>query len=597
VAGNLLHNLTLPLAYIAPVMKYPASFIACLAICMVLLGYRSYYSEIGDSRKELFVTQWDAFGYYLYLPAAFIYHDYKKLDWADSADRKYHVTGGGGMPVQHLDNGNVVCKYLCGVAILQAPLFAIAHGISKACGYPADGFSPVYQHALAFGVIVYCILALFLLRNVLLRYFDDGIVAFTLLLLCLATNFIQYAAITNGLSHAWIFPLYVLLLYATLKWHERPNAGWALLTGYIIGLATICRPTEAIALFIPLLWNTHTKEAARAKWRAVKTHRLHVLYAALGGLIGIVPQLLYWKAVTGYFIYDVGSKWYFLDPWFRVLAGWEKGWFIYTPVTVFFVIGMFFMRKYPFRNAVLVFCLLNIWIVISWEDWRYGGSYSTRALMQSYPVFALSLAALAARVQAQRWRPVFYIAGAYLTGVNLFQTWQYNSTILHYNDMNRRYYSRIYLNPHPTPLDMSLLDTDEWLSDEDGYVQQPFIIMKHPLLLHFAANASADLADTFLAKTGAAGTQWLKIEAHIRAPQHLWKSALAAELRVKDSVKRTAIRLDNPVGERTGDYAFFMRVPAYFNGAQLKVSVGSAFDFDGVAERVIVTTFKQRKNH
>src|SRR5690606_33485853 len=125
-------------------MKHPASLLACMAICLALLCCRCYYSEIGGGRKQLIVTQWDAFGYYLYLPATVIYQDYKKLDWAPAVDKRYNVTGGGGLPVQQLDNGNKVCKYLGGVAILQAPLFALAHSIARLCGYPADGFSPVY---------------------------------------------------------------------------------------------------------------------------------------------------------------------------------------------------------------------------------------------------------------------------------------------------------------------------------------------------------------------------------------------------------------------------------------------------------------------
>jgi hypothetical protein len=174
-----------------------------------------------------------------------------------------------------------------------------------------------------------------------------------------------------------------------------------------------------------------------------------------------LPQLLYWKHAAGTWVFDVGSKWFFLNPWWRVLFGFEKGWFIYTPIAIFFVVGLFLMKGKPFRKAVLTFCLLNSWIIISWSDWRYGASYSTRALTQSYPVFALALAAILERIFVQKWRlPVLLVSGYFIV-VNLFQVWQYNALILHYNDMNYNYYKAIYLNPSPTPLDYSLLDTDE----------------------------------------------------------------------------------------------------------------------------------------
>ena len=260
------------------------------------------------------------------------------------------------------------------------------------------------------------------------------------------------------MSHAFIFPLYATVLWFTIRWHEMPKIGYALAIGLLSGLAIISRPTELIIIFIPLLWSLESSGKLKSKWVLVKTHKLHLIAAALGGICGILPQLLYWKHATGSFVYDVGSKWYFLNPWWRVLVGFEKGWFIYTPLAIFMVAGLFFMKGKPFRKAVLTFCLLNIWIIISWSDWRYGASYSTRALTQSYPVFMLGLAAIFERIGETKWRYIVLPLGIYLSAVNLFQIWQYNKTILHFDHMNFAYYKAIYLDKDPTPLDYSLLD-------------------------------------------------------------------------------------------------------------------------------------------
>jgi hypothetical protein len=570
-------------------MKNLLSLIACGIICIVLLQYR--VNTIPDG-KPLNVTQWDAFGYYMYLPSICIYHDYKKLGWLTEIDKKYGVTGGDGWQAQKEENGNYVFKYLGGVAIMELPFFYTGHFIAKQYGYPVDGFSPPYMYALAFGVIFYCMLALLLLRNVLLRYFKDSTVALTLLLLCLATNFIQYVAVDNGLSHAYIFPLYVLVIYTTLKWHERPRTGWALLTGYIIGLATISRPTEAIMLFIPLMWQLQHKEAAREKWRLVKANKAHVAIAVFGGLLGILPQLIYWKLSSGHFIYDVGSKWQFLTPWFRVLFGWEKGWFIYTPVTVFFIAGMFFMKRFPFQKSVLWFCLLNIWIIIAWDDWRYGGSFSTRALMQSYPVFALALASFTDYISTKRWRPVFYASGAYLLAVNLFQTWQYDNTVLHFNDMNRHYYAHIYLNAHPTPLDMSLLDNEDFLHNEQGYTRTVLLNMDTSQPVHFNGGEKAVLAEI---PVPAAGDNWLKIEASVKAPGSLWRSELEAGIPAGDSVKKAHVRLYRPLiqNDTANEYAFYLKVPSTAQQAVVSISLSSPYNFGGTVEKLVVTQLRK----
>ena len=421
------------------------SILSIIATSLIIFWTRLDYTELrGWGRLQ--VTNWDALGYYQYLPAVFIYDDIERQDWVAQVDSTYHVVGTGGLyQLMDLENGNRATKYLCGIAIMEAPFFLLGHGIAAATGQVQDGFSPTYQWSLAFAPLFYCILALFLLRKVLLRFFSDTITAFTLLLIVLATNAIQYISVDNAQTHGFLFALYCLILWATIKWHEASKAHWAALIGATIGLATVARPTELIMLFIPLLWNTHTKESAKAKWALVRAHRSHIGWAALAAFIMILPQLIYWKLVAGSWVFDVGSKWDFVNPHWRVLVGWEKGWFIYTPVTLLFIAGLFCMRGQPWHKSVLVFALLNIWIVIAWHDWRYGGSYSARALVQSYPVLALPFAAFVQRAFSTRWRwPVLALC-TYLLFVNLWQIRQYNNGVIKYDGMTRDDYARVYL--------------------------------------------------------------------------------------------------------------------------------------------------------
>jgi hypothetical protein len=579
-------------------MKRPISIIACTLIIFVLLFYRVQYSDI-KTKQHLKVTTWDALGYYLYLPSIFIYHDVKDLSWFAEIDNKYQLSGGTIYQYNNYKNGNDVFKYLGGVAILEAPFFFVGHQVAKYGGWEADGFSSPYQYAISLGILFYFMLSIFLLRHILLKFYSDLTTAITLILVVLATNAINYTAIEPAQSHGPIFPLYVLVIFATIKWHQKPAVLWASLIGYCIGLAAISRPTEAIMFLIPLLWNTQNKEVAREKWSLIKAHKTDLYYLVLFGFIGILPQLIYWKYVTGSFVYDVGSAWDFLTPHIRVIAGWEKGWFIYTPITIFFIIGLFFIRDYPFRKAVIYFCLLNIYIIISWRIWRYGGSYSTRALMQSYPVFALAFGAFIERINHTKWRYLFYTLGAYLLFVNLFQIKQYYNTVLHYDDMNRRYYGRIYLNSKPTPLDMSLLDTKEWIGDEDKYSIAPISYKDSLIDLQIPAGSFQILAEMNIGNDSLNDikkNRWLKVESDIKVKTGMGGSYLNSDLSVGDSVKHNYIRLFSPISSEgcINNYAFYIFVPEYFGNGRLKLYINANNTLEGTVGNIKILSLVRK---
>ncbi len=571
-------------------MKNKYSFIACCIISLMLFQYRLSYSGY-RSEKPLVITTYDALGYYMYLPAMFIYHDLTDLKWFPEIDKKYSVSGGWLYQAHKFKNDKYVFKYFGGIAILETPFFFIGHGLAIWFRYDTDGFSAPYQYALGFGIVFYCILAIFLLRKILLRYFSDATTVITLFLLILSTNFIQYASIDTALSHGPLFLLYVLIIFATIKWHEKPNIFWACAIGYIIGLATICRPTEVIMFLIPLLWNTQTKELAKEKWQLVKQYRNHLAYSLVFVLLGILPQLIYWKIASGSFVYDVGSKWSFLNPFFRVLFGFEKGWFIYTPVTIFFIVGMFFMKTYPFKKSVIWFCALNIWMVISWYDWRYGASYSSRALVQSYPVFALPFAALIEHVSKFRWRYSFYALGLYLIFVNLFQIKQYNSGVLHYNDMNRKYYNQIYLNNNPTPLDMSLLDNDEFVKNEKDFKQEVLFQSDSIQNVKSLPDSIKLVREIILNDSTNHSISWIKVEAAIKVTKGFYQGYLESSLQNGDSTKFNRVRLFNAIShdQLSNDYAYYIEIPEYFKNGKLKLYLRSKDDFEGSVENLKLT--------
>ena len=345
---------------------------------------------------------WDVSGYYMYLPALFIYKDIKKCSFKDDILSKYQPTPDFQQAFVHQHSGNYVMKYSIGQAIQFSPFLFLAHiWASVSDKYPADGFSFPYQFMISFFSLLIAILGLYYLRKTLLFYFSDGIVSLTLILLVLGSNYLNYAAIDGAMTHNSLFTLYVLIIYTTILFYKKPDYKKALAIGTFIGLAALTRPTEIISCLIPILWgfNFPMGKALKSKFNFIKEHFLKFVTAAIICLtIGFI-QLAYWKYASGewivYSYQEYGFSW--LRP--HLIAGffsYKSGWLTYTPLMLFSLLGfVFFIRlKKSLFLTFFIFSGLFIYICFAWDVWWYGGSLGQRAMVQAYPVLVFPLAAL-----------------------------------------------------------------------------------------------------------------------------------------------------------------------------------------------------------
>ncbi len=449
-------------------------FRICAAALLVVTLLFPRYTRPGTEAT----LAWDVSGYYLYLPATFIYHDLKRVAFLPEIIEKYQPSFSPDQAFP-IENGNQVMKYSAGMAVLYLPFFAAGHAIAKLTNYPADGFSLPYQAALHLGSVLAAILGLWFLWKILLRYFPDRTVGWTLLLIALGTNFFNYATFDAANAHGWLFLLLALLTHLSIRYHERPTMRGAAGIGAVIGLAALVRPTEVLFAIVPLLWGVGSVAALRERLLFFKNNWAHVLLAGLAlAAIGSI-QLIYWKYVSGHwFVYSYGEQGFsFLHPHFvDVFFSYRKGWLVYTPLMVLALAG-FAIADWGFRisdsgpgksairnpkSAIVAFFLLNTWVVCAWDIWWYGGAFGQRAMVQSYPLLAFPLAAFLVFMGKRAWSKwVFGVLMLCFLGLNLFQTYQAHWGPWEADAMTGAYYRRIFAKLKDEPRDKLLLDTRE----------------------------------------------------------------------------------------------------------------------------------------
>lgn len=460
---------------------HPYSLLAILILFLLMVQAR-LWAPYWDTHNVQAILTWDAMGYYIYLPAHFIYHDMGHMAFASDIMREYNPSSSfyQAFQVPGAAEGELVTKYTGGLALLWTPFFFLGHWSAGWFDYPQDGFSAPYQVAIAFGGLLFALLGLGLLRRVLLRYFSDVVTTLVLVLLVLGSNYFQYAVFDAAMAHNYLFTGYALLLWLSIRWHEQPTWGRAFAIGLTLGVLVLIRPSEAVAAVIPLLWGVGSLTAARAKLALLRTRWPDVLLLVLGGIIGVLPQPLYWHWATGHFLfYSYGDQHFsFLRPhlW-DVLFSFRKGWLIYSPLLLLPLAGLVVLWRSNRALAVpvLAFFLLNLWVVSAWDIWWYGGSIGQRALVQSYAALALPWGAVVAWLLAAERRPALRVAAVavvvLLVDLNLFQHWQYMRSIINPEEMNRRYYFAVFNKTMPTQSDYALLDVKTHLPQSERHYQ------------------------------------------------------------------------------------------------------------------------------
>ena len=450
-----------------------------LILMYVIIRVAHLYPKWEKPNTEATIS-WDVFGYYLYLPATFIYDDLATLGFKEEIMETYHPAGDFHHAVEQPD-GKWVMKYPIGMALVYLPFFLIAHFWALLSGYPPDGFSWPYQFALSMGMIIYAALGMLMVRKILLKYFEDVVVAIVLGIIVLGTNYLNYVAIDGAMPHNILFTFYAIILWLTIEWHEHPRWWIAGLLGLAIGWATIIRPTELMSAMIPGLWGIHNKDTLISKVQLLLKNYPHVLLLGAGIFAMGLFQMIYWKIHSGSFLYysygDFGFYW--SRPYIKEgLFSYKKGWFMYTPIMMFAVMGFipFFINHRSKFLPVIAYFLINIYVVFAWEVWWYGGSFGARALVQSYAILTLPLAAFVTFMLKRKVVAIICIALMIMCAdLNFTMTWQAHArdTGWYPEGMTRAFYWKMFGTTNPKKSDRKFIDVKSEIRSMKGMEIRP----------------------------------------------------------------------------------------------------------------------------
>ncbi|WP_020571930.1 hypothetical protein [Neolewinella persica] len=461
-------------------------------------------------RNEVFqgttnVINWDGYGYYAYLPGAFVYGDISEYAFAEDHFSSYEVSSGI-YQLMELENGSRFPIYNIGLAVVWTPAFLITHSITAVTGIAAaDGMSYPYQLMVALMMLLFAFLGLLNLKRFLAIYFSDVVVALVLLGIGLGTNIFYYIVENPDMTHGYLFALYAMFLYAFARGFCSPalvpdgavhgtSAGeqesfpggkrkYLIYCGLLAGLMCLIRSSEIVVFAIPAFYGLKN-------WATLKRNFWRTLPIFGIALAVFSIQLIYYKAGTGSWWQNgyagLGFDW--LSPHlYEGFIGYRRGWLVYTPLMAFALMGIAWLRK-DWLLPILIFTLGNVYLLFSWHIWWYGDTFGSRPVTQSYAVLALPLGALltwlvggaagarerikgakeegAGNAPRRRFiAPLLLLALIPFIALNLFQHWQYNQRILPLDFVNKTYYWHVFGKAELDKHDRVFLDINEKIPD------------------------------------------------------------------------------------------------------------------------------------
>ena len=294
--------------------------------------------------------------------------------------------------------GEVYTKFTCGLALFYLPFFLAAHLYTYIAHVDSSGYSAPYCYALIVCGVFWAFVGLFVLKRLLGQYFDPVTVWLTLLCIMFGTNFYCYATFQIGMPHVYNFMLIASALLAMDNFYKMPAKGMAITAGLLLGLIVLIRPTNILIVIFLVLYRVVTVKDIIERIRFLKQNANSLLTAVPFFIVPFIPQILYWKSISGNWImysYNTENFRYWASPKIAaVLFDTQNGLFLYSPALLIMFWGLFIKRKDPrtsFIGVGVIFVVIT-YVFASWWAWWFGGAFGHRCYIDYFPVFAFPLA-------------------------------------------------------------------------------------------------------------------------------------------------------------------------------------------------------------
>jgi hypothetical protein len=354
-------------------------------ICFAILYLFQSNQVVKQHNRSDKVINEDALGYHLILPAYFKYHD-PNFEFKDSVYKRELPPA-----VNVLDNGETVCKYFPGTAVLQSPFY----GLALILKLDSDGDFSLPMHRMMLWASQFYLLLGFVFFYLILNHLKvkNHWIFLTSIFCLFGSNLFVYASYDAAYSHVYSYFAIMGFTYFLFKIPDKKQA--LFLSGLFYGLIIIIRPVNGLMiLLIPILLNSSNKSLV------FNLNNVTVFLLACILPLFLMSYLWYWQTGNWIVYSYTGEQLNLSQPQiFDFLFSYNCGWVVYTPLPFFaFVISIIVLvlsKKHKLALGVFLLLFAIVYVLSSWYYLHYGCTAGCRPITEFYGLifilFAYSL--------------------------------------------------------------------------------------------------------------------------------------------------------------------------------------------------------------
>ena len=300
--------------------------------------------------------------------------------------------------------GHAQSAWSVGPALMAAPLFGVGHLVARAksaagADVATDGTSYPYRQAWCVAGLVWGLIGFYFCFQLASRFASTAGAALGTAGVALGSFAVWYLVKEPSMAHAPSMAAVAAFCAFWARTREaRSGRQWVLL-GLLGGFMAAVRWQNVWFLMLPAAeWAVALAGAANARdVTRLRPLARQVLAFAPAVLVGLLPQLLAWKAIYG--------QWFAVSPISPEIRWWDSHWrdvlwsaraglFAWSPVLYVGAAGLIVMVRRDRLMGVTAWLILAMmtWLNGAVGDWWAGAAYGGRRFDSALPLFAAGAA-------------------------------------------------------------------------------------------------------------------------------------------------------------------------------------------------------------